>query len=340
MSNPKTTLILPDGQTVETQAPVIISASRATDIPAFYADWFTERLRQEYIKWRNPFNGKYLYVSLERARLVVFWSKNPHPIMQHLETIRETIPNFYFQYTLNDYEAERLEIGVPPLAQRIETFIELSELVGKEKVIWRFDPLILMDTVGVDELLGKVEYIGNQLKGYTEKLVFSFADIAHYKKVQQNLQQSHIPYREFQERQMTEFAVGLQRLNQSWNLQLATCAEQIPLETYGIAHNKCIDDDLIIRLFSHDEALMEFLGVNILPPDLFHPEPRIEKTRNLKDKGQRPACGCIVSKDIGEYNTCPHQCEYCYANTSKELAVENWRRCKNNLNSESISGEE
>jgi len=142
MKWPKNSIITHEGQQFEAQAPVIISASRSTDIPAFYSDWFVERLSKGYVKWKNPFNGAYLYVSFVNTRLIVFWSKNPKPLIKHLSYINSIIPNYYFQYTLNDYENDRLEIKVPPLTKRIETFVELSELIGSDKVIWRYDPLI------------------------------------------------------------------------------------------------------------------------------------------------------------------------------------------------------
>lgn len=327
------------GEIVDAQSPIIISASRATDIPAFYSDWLVERIKAGYVKWRNPFNGVPLYVTFKNARLIVFWSKNPKPIIKHLDFIQEHIPNFYFQYTLNDYDNDSLELKVPKLQFRIDTFQELSEKIGKEKVIWRFDPLILTDKIGVDELLRKTENIGNQLKDYTDKMVFSFADIQHYKKVQTNLQKSQINYKEFDDKTMNEYAAGLQQLNKNWGFEIGTCAEKIPLENYGIVHNKCVDDDLMIKLFPHDKILMDFLGAKITPPDMFNSEYRIEKTKNNKDKGQREFCGCIMSKDIGEYNTCPHLCEYCYANASKELALANWKKSKLNTNNEMIKGE-
>jgi len=316
----KTRIQIEEGKLVEAQAPVIISASRSTDIPAFYSEWFFNRLKKGYVKWKNPFNGKPLYVSFQNTRLIVFWSKNHKPILKHLD----------------DYDYEKFEPRVPNIQARIETFIELSEKVGKEKVIWRFDPLILTDKIGVDELLSKVENIGNQLKSYTDKLVFSFADINIYKKVQNNLRHNSIPYHEFNEKTMNEFAAGLQRLNENWHFELATCAEQISLEKYGIAHNKCIDDDLMIKLFSRDKVLMDFLGVKIKQPDIFNPNSVIEKKRSNKDSGQRQFCGCIVSKDIGEYNTCPHLCEYCYANANRNIALTNWNLHKQNPNNETI----
>lgn len=299
-------------ESVEALAPVIISASRATDIPAFYSDWFINRHKEGYVKWKNPFNGVSLYVSFEKARLIVFWTKNAEPMLKHLDYLNEKQLNYYFQFTLNDYDVEKLEPRVPDVQSRIETFQHLSERIGKEKVIWRFDPLILTDKIGVDELLQKVENIGNQLKNYTTKLVFSFADIKIYKKVQNNLRNNSIPYKEFDEQTMNEFAAGLQQLNENWHFELATCAEQIDLEKYEINHNKCIDDDLMIKLFPNDKMLMDFLGHKPHSLDLF--PKAANSVKKLKDKGQRQFCGCIVSKDIGEYNTCPHLCEYCYAN--------------------------
>jgi DNA repair photolyase len=322
------------GKFVNAQTPIIISASRSTDIPAFYADWFVNCIRKGYVKWKNPFNRVPLYVSFEKARLIVFWTKNAKPIIKHLDYLNEKQLNYYFQFTINDYDAEKLEPNVPTVQKRIETFIELSEKIGKEKVIWRFDPLILTDKIDVDDLLRKVENIGGLLKNHTEKLVFSFADIKVYKKVQNNLRNNSILYQEFNEQTMTEFASGLQHLNENWHFELATCAEQIPLKKYGITHNKCIDDDLILKLFPHDKVLMNFFCAEITLFDMFN---SIEKKRNYKDKGQRQFCGCVISKDIGEYNTCPHLCQYCYANTSKEIVLSNYNQYKNKSITESIT---
>ncbi len=327
------------GQSVKAQAPLIISASRSTDIPAFYTDWLIQRIEEGYVKWKNPYNGVPLYVSFQKTRLIVFWSKNPKPIIIHLEKIQSKIPNYYFQYTLNDYDAEKLEPNVPDVKSRIDTFKQLSEMIGRDKMIWRFDPLILTNTIGIDELLRKVENIGTQLIGSTKKLVFSFADIGSYKKVKNNLLKNEIKYQEFNERLMYEFAEGLMELNKRWNYDIGTCAEKISLDKYGIVHNKCVDDELIATLFSNDKVLMNFLGIKIVGPDLYNPTGRFEFKRNNKDKGQRELCGCIVSKDIGEYNTCPHLCEYCYANSSKETALNNWKSHRQNPLCEMIKGE-
>lgn len=334
----KTQIKRDNGMMAEAQAPIIISASRSTDIPAFYADWFFHRLKVGYSAWTNPFNGVKSFVSYEKCRFIVFWSKNPKPLLEHLDELKERNIGCYIQYTLNDYEKEGLEKGVPPLEQRIDTFKRLVDQLGQGRVIWRFDPLILTDQISLDDLLEKVENIGDQLKGYTEKLVFSYADIGLYKKVKANLEKSKINYSEWTKEQMVEFAKRLVELNKvkGWNYALATCGEAAHLD--GGEHNRCIDDDLMIRFAHHDKALMDFLGVEITEGDLFDPKPTVIKHRDNRDKGQRQFCGCMVSKDIGEYNTCPHLCEYCYANASKEKAQENYNKHEMNPLGETITG--
>lgn len=348
----KTNITLENGTEAEAQAPYIISASRSTDIPAFYSDWFFHRLKVGYSAWTNPFNGVKSYVAYNNTRFIVFWSKNPKPLLNHLDFLKEKKIECYVQFTLNDYEQEGLEKGVPPLAERIETFKTLVDKLGKGRVIWRFDPLILTDKISVEDLLKKIENIANQLVGYTEKLVFSFADIASYKKVKSNLEKNNVNYREWTETQMEEFAERLSKLNEKWKFQLATCGEKIDIEKYGIEHNHCVDDNLMIRFAYKDGELMKFLGVEIhnVESTLFGTVPipagaimlnanqYAIKKKNNSDKGQRIACGCMVSKDIGEYNTCPHLCEYCYANASKEIAVSNWKQHEQNKFGETIKG--
>ena len=342
-----------NGELVQMQVPIIVSASRSTDIPAFYADWFFHRLKVGYSAWTNPFNGVKGYVSYKNTRFIVFWSKDPSPLLAHLDELKEREIGCYIQYTLNDYVKEGLEKGVKPLEYRIDTFKRLVDKLGMGSVIWRFDPLMLTDTIDIDTLLGKIENIGNQLKGYTEKLVFSFADIALYRKVKSNLEKNGINSRDWNEDEMRELADGLAKLNQSWGYILATCGEKIDLKPYGIEHNHCVDDALIIRLAYHDKTLMDFLKVKIhpmpspsvfgytepLPPDaIILPNNTYATRGDNRDKGQREFCGCMKSKDIGEYNTCIHLCEYCYANTSKQAATLNYNSHKNNQWSETITG--
>lgn len=355
MSCDKVNIQRENGECVEAQSPVIVSASRSTDIPAFYADWFFNRLKIGYSAWTNPFNGKQSYVSYQNTRFIVFWSKNPQPLIAHLHELSQRNIDCYVQFTLNDYEKEGLEKGVPLLNDRIETFKNLVDCLGLGRVVWRFDPLILTDKISIGDLLQKIETIGDQLMGYTEQLVFSFADIAAYRKVKSNLEKNKINYQEWDEPAMEQFASKLAELNKKWNYQLATCGEKIDIEKHGIVHNRCIDDDLMIRFAYKDKTLMDYLKVDVLDTpqgNLFDPNPSIPadailldngkyaiKNRNNKDKGQRQLCGCIISKDIGQYNTCPHLCEYCYANTSKETAIKNREKHIANPSSETIIGE-
>lgn len=328
-------LITDNGEEKTAIAPMIISASRSTDIPAFHSQWMINRLKKGYVCWKNPFNRtQKQYISFNEARLFIFWTKNPQPMIRHLHLLDQIGLNYYFQFTLNNYEKEGFEPNVPPLENRIETFRHLSQLIGKEKVIWRFDPLLLTEELTVFELLTRISWIGNQLISHTNKLVFSFADILSYQKVQNNLiletevfNKSNIELAEFNEFQKHEFALGIQRILHKWliinpDFQIATCAEAIDLQKYDISHNKCIDDKLIANLFPNDLKLMDLLGIKSKEQTLFGKEAIVKKT-NLKDKGQRKDCGCILSKDIGAYNTCNHLCVYCYANASPLIVRKN-----------------
>ena len=339
------------GGQVEMVLPEVVSASRSTDIPAFYADWFFHRLKVGYSVWTNPFNGARSYISYQNTRFIVFWSKNPRPLLSHLDELKARGIDCYIQYTLNDYQLEGLEPEVRPLGERIDTFLRLVDRLGKERVIWRFDPLILTDQIDKDSLLEKVNRIGERIHGYTEKLVFSFADIEGYRKVKGNLEQQGVRYREWDEFSMRKMAEGLARLNERWGLTLATCGEKIDLSDLGIVRNHCVDDELMIRLAYKDKALMDFLKVQIAPipsPSLFGSEVALPAdaivlpgglyaTRgNNRDNGQRLFCGCMRSKDIGEYNTCAHGCAYCYANSSPAAGLANYNAHKSNPYGESI----
>lgn len=344
----KTSIRTDFGEIVEATAPVIISASRSTDIPAFYAKWFFNRLAKGYCVWYNPFNQQKMYISFKNCRVIVFWTKNPKPILPYLHILDEMGIHYYFQFTLNDYVNEGFEPNVASVAERVDTFKQLSFMVGKERVIWRFDPLIITPSISPKELLKRIWNVGNQLKGYTDKLVFSFIYVKPYRKVQNNLvketrlfTKEDVENAEANHTQRIEIVEGLQKIRsiwkeQGWNIELTTCAEDIDLESYDIKHNRCIDGELMKRIFADDEELVYYLHTLKWPErDIFGELPPIpSKTKNVKDSGQRKACGCMVSKDIGMYNTCRHLCVYCYANTSKKTVMDNM--IKHSDDSESI----
>ena len=348
--NDKVIIVTDQGEKKEATAPIIISASRSTDIPAFYAKWFFNRLTKGYCVWYNPFNQQPMYISFKNCKVVVFWTKNPEPIIPYLPELDKRGIHYYFQVTLNDYMQEGFEPNVPPVAKRIETFKKLSQMIGKERVIWRFDPLIVTPQLIPRMLLTRIWHIGKELKGYTDKFIFSFVDVKVYRKVQNNLikETSYFTKEDVEKAEMTdaqqmEIVDGLVKLREiwkqdGWNLQMATCAEDMELSQYGIEHNCCIDGELMKRIFADDEELLYYLHTGKMPErDLFGEiPPNPDKPKNLKDKGQRKICGCMVSKDIGMYNTCRHFCVYCYANTSKEAVLKN--KDKHNDESESIIG--
>ena len=304
------------GHEVEAVAPLIISASRSTDIPAFYGDWFMERLRRGYAKWVNPWNGAPVYVSLKDARVFVFWSKNPAPFVPRLEEMTRRNIQYLMLFTLNDYEAEGLEPRLPPLEERLQTFKALSRMAGRGRVVWRWDPLLLSGSLGMEELLDRIRTVGDAISPFTDQMIFSFIDIARYPKVAQSLRiRGFGDVREFSPAEELELAAGLHELNRSWGLTLSACGEERDFSAFGIGAGGCISRDLMLREFGEDQVLRQFLegpdpGSNPLGGTGSSLPP------HLKDPGQRPACNCVVSKDIGQYSTCPHLCAYCYANTT------------------------
>lgn len=312
----------PDGQKTAI-APLVISASRATDIPAFHARWFINRVRAGYCVWKNAFNAhQQQYVSFSNCKAFVFWSKNPQALMPHLKEVAGRGYQFYFQYTLNDYEQEGLEPGIPRLAKRIATFQKLSERIGKERVIWRFDPIILGDTLTVDSVLDRVQRLAERLCPYTEKLVFSFLDL--YKKTENALKKFNPLLRPPSEEECHQLAQGIAEINKNLPipLLLSTCGEKLDLHSLGIGHNRCVDPELLMRLcVSSPEIASAYSREPRLQQVALSPTVKAPVELGIKDSGQRLDCGCAPSKDIGKYNTCMHLCAYCYANQSQAAVI-------------------
>lgn len=252
--------------------PNIISVSRREDIPSFRSEWFMQKLKEGKINLSNYYQE--YEVSFKNTYFAVFWTKNPRPMMKYLKDLPF---KYYFQYTLNNYP--EYELNVPSLEERIQTFKDLSNKIGQEKVIWRFDPIIINDTISEDEIIKRIENIGDQIYQYTHKLVFSYID--PYKKLGNKFKEINVDTK-------ISIAKRLIELNKKWKLILATCAENIDLE--GIEHNKCIDSDLIEQICGQNKWITK-----------------------KKDKSQRTACGCIASTDIGTFKTCKFGCQYCYA---------------------------
>ncbi len=274
---------------------MILSVSRRTDIPAFYSDWFINRLREEVVWVRNPMN----YHSISQISLapnvvdcIVFWSKNPQPMFKYLDEI-ESKYKFYFQYTINAYEKD-LEPNLPSLDERLNNFIYLAKRYGKERVIWRYDPIIITPKYNLEWHIKRFEYIANKLKDYTTTCVFSFLDV--YEKNKNNLLKLAI--KDITRDLMVEISQKLKPIADKNRIKLKTCSEDIDLIDLEIKRSCCIDPDLISKIINC-------------------------KIKAVKDKNQRASCGCVESIDIGQYNTCSHGCVYCYANYSKESVKTN-----------------
>lgn len=308
------------GTVREAIAPVIVSASRSTDIPAFYGDWFVERLRRKHAAWVNPWNGKVQYVSFAKTRAIVFWSKNPGPFLGKIHDVLEMGYSVSFLYTLNDYRQESLEPRVPPLSERVRTFARLSSVLGPSRVTWRYDPLLLSGSLSADELLSRIESIGSSVHRYTRRLVVSFVDIAKYPRVRRLLAWSgHPDVREFSPREVDLFCGGLADIASGWDLEIYACGEERDLSMFGIRRGECISAKHLASAFPGDRQLLSFLAPALEGGSTTGAGP-------LKDPGQRRECGCVASKDIGRYSTCMHACAYCYANASPAEVRRNWER--------------
>ncbi|MES0491447.1 MAG: DUF1848 domain-containing protein [Leptospirales bacterium] len=278
---------------VSSSFPFILSASRRTDIPAFYAKQFIRDFRSGTFTPKNPFNGKPYTVHTDNVKCIVFWTKNPDPILPYLKTFTDNDITFYFQYSLNNYEKEKYEQGLPNLEHRLNSFYRLSEKIGPERVIWRYDPILLTNDLTIEKTADRIRFLAERLQGYTRKLVYSFARIDEYKKVLSRMNKNEIAWRKPQPADITHLGKLFKELTQ-FKLEVNHCCEPPERVPTGIHHNKCIDPDLISSLLKN---------ISLIP--------------KLKDPGQRNGCGCIQSKDIGAYNSCHHRCVYCYAGFAK-----------------------
>jgi DNA repair photolyase len=288
---------------------MIISASRRTDIPAFYADWFMKRVREGFFHRVNPFNSNQVSgfsLKPENVDAICFWTKNPRPLLKHLDELDQRGLKYYFQFTLNPYYSV-FEPNVPPLQERIETMIELANRIGSERVVWRYDPVILTSVTSVAWHLEQAEQIASQLNGFTRRMVFSFYDF--YGKGQGRLNKAlegtgikleDITSPEHKDA-LDKVARGFKGIADRHGFQIFSCSEDIDLASIGIQHGACIDGNLVSELF----------GVN---------------TQDKKDKNQRDECKCVESADMGIYNTCHFRCAYCYANFNEGMIESNCQK--------------
>lgn len=274
---------------------MIISASRRTDIPTYYSDWFFNRIREGYVCVRNPMNAHQvskILLSPDVVDGIVFWTKNPLPMMSRIDELHDYM--YYFQFTLNSYGKD-IEATVPNKNDIIiPAFKELAKKIGAERVIWRYDPILLTPKYTIEYHVNYFNEIAKRLSGYTHKCVISFVDL--YRNTKTNTKD--IGLQPLTSKKMFELAEQLAEIATRNNLIVESCAEKIDLEQFGITHGHCIDCKLLERLLGYSLDLD-------------------------KDKNQREECGCVASIDIGMYNTCQNGCRYCYATYSPKIVMRN-----------------
>lgn len=283
---------------------MILSVSRRTDIPYFYHKWFKQRLLDEEISINMPKYNKVLNYHLTPTNIdcIVFWTKDTYNFHECIDLMIEQGHSFYFQFTLTPY-GDLFEKNIRPLEDRIAEFKKLSDKIGKEKVIWRYDPIIISNKTDLEYHKQNFKLLANELKGYTNQVVISFLDI--YGKLEDRviqLKKDGILLENIFEnpKDLEELSKYMKEIADSCGMKIVSCAEH-GLEQYGIAKSACVDGNLINELF----------GTSV---------------DHKKDKAQREACGCMKSIDVGVYNTCLFDCVYCYANTdNKEKRMSNFK---------------
>lgn len=286
---------------------MIISASRRTDIPAFYTPWLMNRLRAGFCQVANPFNpAQVTEISLrpEDVEAIVFWTRDPRPLLPRLPEIDARGYRYYFQFTLTGYPA-CLEPGLPGQADLIQAFQTLAAQIGPERVIWRYDPILLSNLTDPIFHLRHFAELCRILSPHTRRVVVSLLDPYAKNRLRlRKLAAAGVQIQEVAEidAPLAELLRGLSATAQAHGLEIVSCAEPHNLTPLGIAPGKCIDDAYIRRV----------LGIAV---------------KQSKDPSQRPECGCVQSKDIGAYDTCRHGCVYCYATQSARRAARHDPNC-------------
>ena len=268
---------------------MILSVSRRTDIPAFYGDWFMNRVREGFLSVKNPYNPSQIRkidLTPDNIDCIVFWTKNPSDFLGRLEELKEY--SYYFQFTITGYGKD-IEPGIPDKKKTvIPAFRALAEKLGKERVIWRYDPIFLSRDYSSSYHEKAFGEIAGLLKDSTSRVVISFLDF--YRSTRKNMK--NIGLKEERE-ELLDLAKKLGAIARANGIRCETCAEQEDLRDWDIVHTSCIDKNLVERLAGHP--------VNI-----------------VRDRNQRKECLCAQSVDVGAYDTCPAGCLYCYASRGRK----------------------
>jgi hypothetical protein len=273
---------------------VIISASRRTDIPAFYGEWMLNRLRAGEVLVRNPVNRTRVQrvpLSPHGVDCIVFWTKDPGPFLPRLPEIDRMGYRYYFLFTLTPYGGD-IEANVGRKSSILESFKRLSGTIGPDRVVWRYDPVLITSAYTLDYHREWFARLAESLDGHTRRCVISFVQM--YRKIRGSM--AAVGAASPDDGTVQEIARSFGAAARSHSMELLTCSTGMDLAEHGIGHSACIDAALITRITGR-----------AVPP--------------RKDAAQRPECGCAESRDIGSYDTCPHGCLYCYANSNVGTAA-------------------
>lgn len=274
---------------------MIINTGGRTDTVQYYSEWLLKRFSEEYVLSRNPlFPNKVTRYELtpDKVDCVVFCSKNYKPILPRLHEITDKF-NAYFHYTITAYGKD-IEPGVPDIEESMETLIRLSEIVGKQRIAWRYDPVLLTDNYTINRHFETFERMAKVLAPHIDRCIFSFVEM--YKKLETNMPELLI----MSESDMDILAKGLGKIAEKYGIFIQTCGTNGDFSRYGIHSSGCMTLDILG-------------GANGIA------------FKNLKHKGMRQGCHCIESRDIGAYDTCMNGCKYCYANKNPHKAFENYK---------------
>lgn len=286
---------------------MIISASRRTDVPRFHVEWMVNRVHEQYVDVRNPlFPSQVSRYSLSPDVVdgIVFWTKDPEPMLDRLDEFSDY--SYYFQFSLTSYGKD-VESGLRNKYDLIETFKQLSDAIGPERVMWRFDPILLNRKYSLDYQLRAFNTIASELNGSTKKVTISFID--EYRFGGRSIYES-VNTVGVSADQQNYLAERMSTIAHENGMSIDTCAEAVNLERYGISHARCVDSRVFERL---DNCKLSRL------------KTRYEEL--AKDKAQRKECCCIESIDIGWPNTCANGCRYCYATPSPERLRDTMATC-------------
>lgn len=283
---------------MRTLATMIVSASYKTDIPAFYGAWFINRLRKGYCRTRNPWGGQVVDVPLDRNSVdgFVFWTRNAAPFMHALYEVRRRGYPFFVHYTITGYP-RALERSVPEPERAIRSAHELAREYGPDAVVWRYDPIQISSLTPAAFHLENFAGLAKRLTGAANEVVVSFTHL--YRKTRRNLDragaEAGFAWSDPSPQQKRGLVIELTRLAGRFGFKLSVCA-QPAFMAGGAEAARCIDAARLARLGGAPIA--------------------------ARERGNRPGCACHQSKDIGEYETCPHGCNYCYAVDKRARAIE------------------